>query len=126
MSVPLHNLYFSSDVVQGVVSMGVRPSLPVEGVDVILGNNLADKLICPVVPPSLLVSSLPLVGGPNGAESNPEVYPVCAVTRAVARVMTDKPVSTKIESVEFPVPDFPLSVSRSQFRKEQKDDSTLQ
>lgn len=41
MSVPLHKVVLQSELVNVEISMGVHPSLPVGGVDVILGNNLA-------------------------------------------------------------------------------------
>lgn len=40
LSVPLHDVVLESDLVTGQVTVGVRPSLPVEGISVILGNNL--------------------------------------------------------------------------------------
>ncbi len=45
MSVPLHKVVFQSELVNGEVIMGVRPALPVGGVDVILGNNLAGERV---------------------------------------------------------------------------------
>lgn len=41
INVPLHNVYLKSDLVTGTVKLGVRSQLPVEGVGVILGNDLA-------------------------------------------------------------------------------------
>jgi len=41
--------------------MGVRPSLPVRGVDVILGNNLAGEGVWPDVSLSPIVAPLPTV-----------------------------------------------------------------
>ncbi len=45
LSVPLHNVFLQSDLVNRSVVMGVCPSLPVEGVSVILGNNLAGNCV---------------------------------------------------------------------------------
>lgn len=39
LAVPLHNLSLSSNLVQGEVSLGVCPELPVAGIQVILGND---------------------------------------------------------------------------------------
>ena len=39
--VPLHEVELQSDIVTGLVRVGVRPSLPVEGLSMILGNDLA-------------------------------------------------------------------------------------
>ncbi|XP_073704576.1 regulator of nonsense transcripts 1-like [Garra rufa] len=45
-----------SQLVNGEVIMGVRPSLPVEGVEIILGNNLAGECVWPVMAPSPIVT----------------------------------------------------------------------
>ena len=41
VNVPLHNIYLSSDLVTGLVAVGIRPSLPFKGVHLLLGNYLA-------------------------------------------------------------------------------------
>ena len=41
ISFPLYRVKLQSDLVSGVVTVGIRPSLPVKGVDLILGNDLA-------------------------------------------------------------------------------------
>lgn len=51
MSVPLHRVLLFSDLIQGEVELGVRPALPVEGVSVILGNNLAGGRVWSELPP---------------------------------------------------------------------------
>ena len=46
VNVPLHNIYLSSDLVTGLVAVGIRPSLPFKGVHLLLGNDLAgDKIV---------------------------------------------------------------------------------
>jgi len=49
--VPLHRVYLDSDLVTGTVTVGVVPTLPVEGVSFLLGNDLAGDKVCvsPVV-----------------------------------------------------------------------------
>ena len=45
-SLPLHHVYLSSSHVTGLVALGIQASLPVDGVDLILGNDLAgDKVL---------------------------------------------------------------------------------
>ena len=39
--VPLHKVHLKCGLVTGAVVVGVRPSLPVQGVSLILGNDLA-------------------------------------------------------------------------------------
>lgn len=41
INVPLHTVYFKSELVSGCVQVGMQSQLPVEGVDLILGNDLA-------------------------------------------------------------------------------------
>ena len=74
LSVPLHKLILDCGLVKGDVVVGVRPSLPIEGIDVILGNNLAGERVWPVVFPSLAVATKPsIVGIPDErAQSFPE------------------------------------------------------
>ena len=46
MNVPPHNIYLSSDLVTGLVSVGIIPSLPFKGVRLLLSNELAgDKVV---------------------------------------------------------------------------------
>lgn len=45
ISVPLHVVSLHSNIVSGIVAVGLRPSLPVKGISMILGNDLAgDKV----------------------------------------------------------------------------------
>ena len=41
VQVPLHNLELSSEIVSGSVVVGLRPALPVAGVSLILGSDIA-------------------------------------------------------------------------------------
>ena len=43
--VPLHEVYLNSDLVKGKVTVGVMPDLPVKGVSLILGNDLAGSMV---------------------------------------------------------------------------------
>ena len=46
VNVPLHNIYLSSDLVNGPVAVGIRQTLPFKGVHLLLGNDLAgDKVV---------------------------------------------------------------------------------
>ena len=46
VNVPLHNIYLSSDLVNGPVAVGIRLTLPFKGVHLLLGNDLAgDKVV---------------------------------------------------------------------------------
>ena len=45
MRVPLHRVFLKSNLVSGFVTVGVQPTLPLEGVDFILGNDLAGSRV---------------------------------------------------------------------------------
>ncbi len=81
-SVPLHTILLKSDLISGPVSIGVRAQLPVEGVEMILGNDLAGTKVFPYP----IVSAEPDVSGQDDVLSQfPSLFPSCAVTRAQKR-----------------------------------------
>ena len=83
INVPLHNIYLSSDLVTGLVAVVIRPSLPFKGVHLLLGNDLAGDKV--VVDP-LLTNTPCLDQQPDPIEQEiPDLYPSCAVTRAMAK-----------------------------------------
>ena len=83
INVPLHNIYLSSDLVTGLVAVGIRPSVPFKGVHLLLGNDLAGDKV--VVDP--LLTNTPCVDQPPDPieQEIPDLYPSCAVTRAMAK-----------------------------------------
>ena len=83
VNVPLHNIYLSSDLVTGLVAVGIRPSLPFKGVHFLLGNDLAGDKV--VVNP--LLTNIPCIDQPPDPieQEIPDLYPSCAVTRAMAK-----------------------------------------
>ena len=83
VNVPLHNIYLSSDLVTGLVAVGIRPSLPFKGVHLLLGNDLAGDKV--VVNP--LLTNIPCIDQPPDPieQEIPDLYPSCAVTRAMAK-----------------------------------------
>ena len=76
--VPLHEVRLASDLVSGSFRVGVQAQLPVPGVSMILGNDIAGGKVHPV---------LEVLDTPDACVSEEmlEVFPVCAVTRAQAR-----------------------------------------
>ena len=86
VSVPLHQVHLACDLANGVFKVGVRPSLPVRGVTFLLGNDIAGGKVMPV----LEVLERPEILQPDVlAQDFPEVFPVCAVTRAQARSLDE-------------------------------------
>ena len=80
ISVPLHKINLESDLVSGTVIVGVRPELPVKGVSMLLGNDLAGGKVLP----QPIVTRDPCMEADNDDESS-VVFPACAVTRSMTR-----------------------------------------
>ena len=82
VNIPLHHVNLSSDLVTGLVVIGITPSLPFKGVHLLLGNDLAGDKV--VVNP--LVPDTPNIGQTDDPieQEIPDLYPSCAVTRAMA------------------------------------------
>ena len=76
LTVPLHNIVLSSSLVSGSVSVGLRSSLPFEGVHLLLGNDLAGDKV--VVNP--LVTDTPIMDeSPDPAEREiPDISFLCS------------------------------------------------
>ena len=134
---PLHVIYLNSNLVKGTVTVGIRPTLPVKGVSLILGNDLAGSKVLP---------DLQLVSDPDPqqVEDEPDrVFPAYAVTRAAARrakadqeqdkqkAQTDRVNSSTTSmsnvgnTLEDQSTDKYLSMTREQLIKEQEMDADL-
>ena len=83
VNIPLHHVNLSSDLVTGLVVIGITPSLPFKGVHLLLGNDLAGDKV--VVNP--LVTDTPNIGQTDDPieQEIPDLYPSCAVTRAMVK-----------------------------------------
>ena len=86
-SAPLHRLDLFSDLVQGEVTIGVCPALPVKGVHIILGNGLAGGCVWPNVPPLAIVN--PGSATRDGPDECEHMFPACVGTHAGARAGGD-------------------------------------
>ena len=76
--------------------VGIRPSLPVQGVSLILGNNLAGEkvMVNPCMSPNPHLSS-----GPEEIELNvPGVFPSCAITRAMTHKLKENKVNSLLDT----------------------------
>lgn len=85
LKVPLHRVYLQTELVAGFVDVGVRPMLPVPGVEFILGNDLAGGRVLPV----LEVLDKPVITSVSDelTQMFPEVFPACVLTRAQTKRM---------------------------------------
>lgn len=55
----LHELVLDSDLFSGVVKMGMCPALPVDGIQVIVGNDVAGSCVWPDQPARPLLAPVP-------------------------------------------------------------------
>ena len=80
---PLHTVYLKSSLVTGPVKVGIQPSLPFEGVHLILRNDLAEEK---VVFNAVVTEKPCLEQSPDPVENEiPHLYPACAVTQAMSK-----------------------------------------
>lgn len=78
---PLHTIHLESDLVKGQVVVGVASWFPIDGVSLILGNDLAGGKV--LLNPE--VTAVPISEHPEELEqTNCEIFPVCVVTRAMS------------------------------------------
>ncbi len=132
-------MHVHSKLCTGFVKIGVRECLPVKGLELILGNDLAGGRVFPV----LEVFDNPMLSDQTDelTEAYPEVFPACAVTRAQARKRDDFDLSSsfiapiftndvlpqvEIKAVEKSSPvSLKLPVTRDKIVPAQKSDVTL-
>lgn len=96
-------VYLDSGLVKGEVKLALRDQeLPVQGTQLILGNDLAGT----VVVPNLEVVNSPLKESPTAKleEKQPDLFPLCAVTRSQSQQDGNQ------TSIPSPVPSLPSQV----------------
>lgn len=84
VTVPLHRIWVTSELASGCFEVAVRPSLPVKGIDFIMGNDIAGGKVMPMVK----VTDAPCGDMQSDAltEMLPDVFSISAVTtRAQAK-----------------------------------------
>lgn len=129
-SVPQHRINLQSGLVQGNVTVGVCSSLPVDGVDVLLGNNLTGSCVWANTSPPLLVTETPAFSGEHDELARDlDVFSACVVTRAAhhatKELEVDREATGPLESF-LSWEEIPSSVSREQLAKEQREDPLIQ
>ena len=70
VSVPLHVVYLSSELLTGQVTVGTRPTLPIKGHHLFWGNDLTGSK---VMPDLQLISNPTAIMGVNVVESSPSL-----------------------------------------------------
>ena len=77
LEVPLHEVNIKSSLINGNIVIGMRPSLPVEGISLILGNDLAGERV--MVDPRVVENEKT----ERLAEKFPGIFPASVVTRSM-------------------------------------------
>ena len=93
-SLPLHRVNLQSQLVQGEVTLCLCPTLPVDGVTVVIGNNLAGSHVFASSIPPLVISESPSLPEEHDvlAGNPPEVFAACVITRAALRAAKEQDV----------------------------------
>ena len=85
--VPLHWVHLQSDLVSGRFRVGVVSKLPVKGVTLLLGNDIAGGNVTPVLEVTDSPESTP--ADDRLVQDFPHVFPACGLTRAQSRKLGD-------------------------------------
>ena len=137
---PLHSVFLRSPLVTGFVQVGTRECLPVGGVSLILGNDLAGEKVFPT--PRVVEN--PVIDLDQSVMGTSALFPACAVTRAQARkgydnvtlddtfMCSDSPVTRsdikpkkKVDNVLPIKTDFVFDVNKDAFVSAQQNDPSL-
>ena len=81
LEVPLHEVNIKSSLINGNIVIGMRPSLPVEGISLILGNDLAGERV--MVDPRVVEKPRDDENTERLAEKFPGIFPASVVTRSM-------------------------------------------
>ena len=81
LEVPLHEVNIKSSLINGNIVIGMRPSLPVEGISLILGNDLAGERV--MVDPRVAEKPRDDENTERLAEKFPGIFPASVVTRSM-------------------------------------------
>lgn len=94
---PLHKMNITCGLVSGEIVVALRPELRMEGVDIILGNDLAGNRVWP----DHMVGGELRAQGESELPEESEGSPVCAVTWAMSKKCLDFTlvVPTLLESI---------------------------
>ena len=81
LEVPLHEVNIKSSLINGNIVIGMRPSLPVEGISLILGNDLAGEKV--MVDPRVVEKPRDDEKTERLAEKFPGIFPASVVTHSM-------------------------------------------
>ncbi|XP_034090663.1 uncharacterized protein LOC117558522 [Gymnodraco acuticeps] len=131
LRVPLHKMMLCSDLFQGEVAVGVRPALPIDGVTMILGNDIAGSRVWADGAPPAIMAPVPQVIKPDKSETEyPDVFKACTVTRGMKRGQTEVRSTAEIDEASpqhgVTCLEIPWSVSHAELVEEQRPDASLE
>ena len=81
LEVPLHEVNIKSSLINGNIVIGMRPSLPVEEISLILGNDLAGERV--MIDPRVVEKPRDNEKTERLAEKFPGIFPASVVTRSM-------------------------------------------
>ena len=93
VNIPLHKVNLVSDLVNVSVVVGNRPTLLIKGVSLLLRNDLTGGKV--VADPKVTSKLITLVSTEKLEEVIPDIFPTCAVTRAMAKKAQEEPKDCK-------------------------------
>ena len=94
VSAPLHQISLDSEIVCGTVIVGVVDSLPMQGISMLLGNDLAEERVVPH--PRVVEKPIVSEETEKIEQEHPGTFPSCVVTRAEAKKRTED-ITTRME-----------------------------
>ena len=94
VSAPLHQISLDSEIVCGTVIVGVVDSLPMQGISMLLGNDLAEERVVPH--PRVVEKPIVSEETEKIEQEHPGTFPSCVVTRAEAKKRTED-MTTRME-----------------------------
>ncbi|KAK7926200.1 hypothetical protein WMY93_008510 [Mugilogobius chulae] len=98
---PLHNVHIESKLVSGIFPVAVRDQFPVDGVDFIMGNDIAGGKVYPS--PEVVSQPIPDSEQDELSKQHPEVFSVSVLTRAQAKKLAQESDVDLCDSVLAPV-----------------------
>jgi hypothetical protein len=125
---PLHRIELDHELVKGEVAIALKSKMPVEGVSVVLGNDLAKGWVWGGVPPPVVTSGPTISTVPDSSEKEfPEVFTACVVTRSMSGTGPEKGIkeSGRFKNAVSQLPDLPLALSKSELIIAQQEDPEL-
>lgn len=79
---PLHRIHVQSGLATGHFPVGVRSCFPIEGIEFIMGNDIAGGKVYPV--PEVVAIPIPETDHDDLAKKHPDVFAVSVLSRAKA------------------------------------------